>query len=95
MGMELARGQMASQAIQRGTSEEILEVLQTIMKRIDERSLNVQSSQPVAHKMESLQMVRTYPLYCICKLEIHVNPGTLRSNFARVVGLRRISVGRL
>ena len=56
--MELARGQMASQAIQRGTSEEILEVLHTIMKRIDERSLNLQSSQPVEDKMESLQTVR-------------------------------------
>ena len=95
MGMELARGQMASQAIQRGTSEEILEVLQTIMKRIDERSLDVQSSQPVKDKMKSLEMVRTHPLHCICKLEIHVNPGTVRSIFARVVGFRRISVDRL
>ena len=65
MGMELARGQIASQAIQRGTSEEILEVLQTIMKRIDERGLNVQSSQPVEDKMESLQTVRprTFSFY--------------------------------
>lgn len=56
MGMELARGQMASQAIQRGTSEEILQVLQTIMKRIDDRSLlNVQSSQVAEDKMESVQ----------------------------------------
>jgi son of sevenless-like protein len=59
MNMELSRGHMESQAIQRGTSEEILQVLQTIMKRIDDMSpLNVQSLQPVEDKMESLQTVR-------------------------------------
>jgi len=60
MGMELARGHRESQAIQRGTSEEILEVLQTIVKRMDDRSLlNVQPLQPVEDQMKSLQMVRT------------------------------------
>jgi len=71
MGMELARGHMESQAIQRGTSEEILEVLQTIMKRIDERSLlNVQSSQAVEDKMESLQTV--------CTVLFHIVYATLK-----------------
>ena len=71
MGMELAHGHMELQAIQRGTSKEILEVLQTTMKRINDRSLlNVQSLQPVEDKMESLQMVHTilYIVYATLKL---------------------------
>jgi len=55
MGMELARGQMESQAIQRG----IFKMLQTFMERFDDKSpFNAQPSQPIEDRMETLQTVR-------------------------------------
>jgi len=67
MGMELARVHMESQAIQRGTSEEILEVLQTIMKRIEDRSfLDVQSSQPVEN-LQTVRIVLSHIVYATLK----------------------------